>query len=135
MEKVIWDDSFSVGVRELDEQHKKLIAMLNTLIEAGNVDVKSEIVSDTLMKMSEYAKVHFTTEEEYMLSFGYPEYDVQKQQHREFKKKTAFTAFDTTEHQPSVPMELVLFLKDWLTNHILISDMKYRSFFEKKGVV
>jgi len=134
MDRIVWNEFFSVGVAELDEQHKKLVGMLNKLIEAENVEVGSEIISDTLMKMSEYAKVHFATEEEYMLKYGYPGYDMQKQQHKEFKKKVAFTAFDTTEHQSYVPMELVRFLKDWLTNHILKSDMGYRAFFNERGV-
>ena len=51
MEKVIWDETFSVGVEVLDEQHKKLFKMLNTMIEAENTSVNSEIISTVLTEM------------------------------------------------------------------------------------
>ena len=65
MEKILWDDGFSVGVRELDKQHQQIVMLVNTLIEMNETEVASEIISDTLTKMTQYASDHFKTEEQY----------------------------------------------------------------------
>ncbi|MFA4835441.1 MAG: bacteriohemerythrin [Dehalococcoidia bacterium] len=134
MDRIVWDESFSVGVAELDEQHKKLIGMINTLIEAKDAKVESELISETLMRMTEYASIHFSKEEEYMFRYGYPEYELQRHQHKEFRKKAGFLGLDTQQNKPSVPEELIRYLREWLTNHILKSDMRYRAFFNERGV-
>lgn len=134
MEKIIWDEGFSVGVRELDEQHKRIVTIVNTLIDMNDTKVDSEIISDTLTKMNQYASDHFKTEEQYMLDYGYPEYLSQKKQHQEFKKKTVDFCVGTMVHNVAVPTEMFTYLKSWWTNHILQEDMKYKEFFRAKGV-
>ena len=59
MEKIAWSESFSVGVRVLDAQYKQIVIMVNTLIEMNEAKVDSEIISDTLTKMTKYAIDHF----------------------------------------------------------------------------
>ncbi len=82
VEKVIWDETFSVGVEVIDEQHKKLFKMLNTMIEAENTSVNSEIISTVLTEMRQYASEHFALEEKYMLEYGYLDYDFSPHQHQ-----------------------------------------------------
>jgi hemerythrin len=134
MEKIVWDDSFSVGVEEMDEQHKQIIKMVNRMIELKEDKVDSEIVSDTLTKMTEYAGKHFEKEEKYMLEYNYPYYSEQKEQHKEFKKRTATFCMDAMAYKTNVPIEILTYLKDWWINHILKIDMKYKSFFNEKGL-
>src|SRR3989337_68690 len=80
MEKITWDESFSVGVRVLDAQHKQIVTMVNTLIEMNEAKVDSEIISDTLTKMTKYASDHFEREEQYMIAYDYPKNSNQKKQ-------------------------------------------------------
>lgn len=134
MEKIYWDESFSVGVRNLDKQHKQIIEMLNTLIEMNDAKVGSEIVSDTLTKMTLYSINHFRTEEQYMLDYNYPGYSLQKKQHQEFKRKTVDFCMGTLVHKTNIPIEIFSYLKSWWTNHILKEDMKYKEFFNERGV-
>ena len=133
MEKIVWDQSFSVGVQKIDKQHKKLIDMINQLIDAENPSVRSEAVSDTLMDMTDYATYHFQAEEELMQEYQYPHLDRHHLQHMDFIRKTAELATDTVELQQTVPAELLSFLKNWLVSHILESDMRYKDFFYTKG--
>lgn len=134
MEKILWDESFSVGVRDLDEQHKQIIIMVNTLIDMNDTKVDSEIISDTLTKMTRYATDHFNKEEHYMLEYGYPEYSLQKKQHQEFKRKTVDFCMETMIHNTTVPIAIFTYLKSWWTNHILKDDMKYKKFFNERGL-
>lgn len=134
MERIKWDDSFSVGVKVLDRQHQQIIEMINRLIETSNVSVDSELVSDTLAKMMEYASDHFETEEYLMKEHSYPDYKSNKDHHIEFKKNIARLSIDTIKYKNTVPLEILTYLKEWWMNHILKLDMKYKAFFVEKGV-
>ncbi len=134
MEKIIWNESFSVGIREIDAQHKELIRMINELIEMKDAKVDSETISDILTKMTQYAVYHFKTEEQYMRDYDYPEYSLHKEKHTEFKKRTVAFCMDTMAYKETIPTEILSYLKNWLINHILKSDMKYKSFFNEKGL-
>ncbi|MCF6159396.1 MAG: bacteriohemerythrin [wastewater metagenome] len=134
MEKILWDESFSVGVRDLDNQHKQILIIVNTLIEMNDAKVNSEIISDTLTKMTQYSLEHFTKEEQYMLDYGYPEYLSHRKQHLEFKKKTSDFCMETMAHKMAVPVEIFVYLRSWWRNHILKEDMKYKKFFNERGL-
>lgn len=134
MEKIKWDESFSVGVSEMDRQHRRIIDLINSLIEKHEIEVDSEIISDTLTRMLEYANEHFRREEQYMLESGYPDYSRQREEHNEFKKKTALFSIDIIKGKATIPKEILTYLKDWWTNHILESDMRYKDFFSERGV-
>lgn len=134
MEKIIWDENFSVGVRDMDKQHQQIVIMVNTLIEMNDAEVASEIISDTLTKMTQYASDHFQKEEQYMLDYGYPEYPSQKKQHQEFKKKTVDFCMETLVHKVTIPAEIFTYLRLWWINHILKEDMKYKTFFNDRGL-
>ena len=135
MELVQWSEKFSVGVKELDEQHQQLIKLLNLLISTqGTANTRSETISDTLMAMTRYAQAHFQAEEKLMEDYGFPGLEEQKIQHRDFRKKTV--AFSTATYYgiDHVPEALLEYLVEWWVHHILEDDMAYRSFFKDKGV-
>lgn len=134
MEKVEWDDGFSVGVKKLDEQHRKIIGIINKLIDASNLSVDSELISDALMEMTQYASDHFETEEHLMMEYKYPDYKSNKDHHIEFRKRTAGFSMDTLQYKRTVPTEILTYLKEWWVDHILKVDMKYKAFFVERGV-
>ena len=134
MEKIIWSEQFSVGIYQIDEEHKKIIELINSLLSAKSVEVDSELISETLMKMTQYASKHFKTEENLMSEYGYPEFEEHKEQHKEYIKKTVFFSFGTMSYKQEIPMEVLEYLKSWWTNHILIADSRYRTFFNERGV-
>lgn len=135
MEKIIWSESFSVGVIEIDYQHQRIIRLVNKLIEMEGATVDSETISDTLTKMTQYSKDHFEIEEKYMLEYGYPNYSEHKEHHKEFRKKTVAFCIDVMSYKTAIPIEVLTYLKEWWTNHILNTDMEYKSFFNKKGLL
>ena len=135
MKPVQWSEKFSVGVRELDQQHQQLIKLLNILISTrGTTNTHSETVSDTLLAMTRYAQTHFKAEERLMEAYGYPGLEDQKMQHRDFRKKTVAFSTATTLGVDQIPEDLLEYLGAWLVHHILEADMAYRSFFNDKGV-
>ncbi len=135
METIIWSEKFSVGVRELDQQHQQLLKLLNRMISTqGTISVHPEMISEVLMEMTRYAQMHFKTEEKLMEMYGYPGLKKQKIQHRNFRKKIIGFSTATTLGVDQIPENLLMYLVDWLTHHILEDDMAYRSFFKDKVV-
>jgi hemerythrin len=130
---VPWDESFSVGVPEFDEQHKRLLAMIHRLAEPSNAEGEPETVPDILREMREYAAVHFRAEEVLMQNHDYPEFDSHHQEHATFLEKLDGLCQEVVQEQASVSSDLLEYLVTWWTQHILKTDMKYRSFFTEKG--
>lgn len=131
MEKIIWEDGFSVGNDDMDMQHMKLIGMINELIEhRDEMENNSEVVSDILTKMTDYIKYHFSSEETYMKSIDFPEIVSHELEHLDFIEKTTNFCLGTLTFDKSVYDEVLNFLKEWLLNHILKSDMKYKEYAE-----
>jgi hemerythrin len=126
MDKLTWSEKFSVGVPEIDAQHMEIIRIINKLIDANNVEVSSEVISETLTSMTNYAIMHFKTEEDFMLRNNFPGFTAHKKEHTEYRKKTLSFCLDTMVHKNSVPVDILTFLKDWWMHHILESDMKYK---------
>lgn len=134
MQKVVWDESFNCGMAEIDKQHKELVTILNEVIEKREDGVKSETVSSALMKLINYADYHFKAEEEYMKKINYPEYINHKREHIEFMRKTVEICEDTMEYKENVPEQLIVFIKNWVVNHIMQSDRDIFIFSQKEAV-
>lgn len=134
MAMVSWDDNFSVGVKELNDQHKKLIDLLNNLHDAMRVGKGKEILSTILKNLIDYTQVHFSAEEKYLVKYGYPDYAKHKTEHVQLVNKVLTFQKDFEKGNIMLSMEVVNFLKDWLSNHILIADKKYGPFLNQKGL-
>lgn len=130
--KIQWDESISVGVPQLDEDHKRLIGLLCYMDDHQDEHVESESISLTMEQIREFASSHFRREEEYMQSIGFPEYDAHKKAHKKFKEKTASLCVDVMNHHQETPQDIYRFLHDWVTNHILGTDKQIRAFKEAR---
>ena len=132
--KIIWVEKYRVGVKEFDDQHKIIFNLINQLSEMKNLTVRSERLTAALTKMTDYFWVHINIEEKYMEDYGYPEYKKHVIQHARFKKKIMKLNMDQMAHKDSVPDDLLTFLIEWWSNHRLKVDMRYRTFFNEKGL-
>jgi len=133
METIIWSGSLSVGVKEMDSQHQKLIGMINRLIEEQHVLTEPATIAELLTEMTDYAQVHFRAEEYLMAEYGYERLDSQKHSHAGFLDKTV--EFMDASVGPNILSKALLeYLSSWLTGHILHEDMQYKEFFAKKGI-
>jgi len=131
MDKIEWTDKLSVGVKLLDEQHKRIIEIINLLIEKHEDKVEKEIVSQILGDLVNYAVNHLKDEEKLMSENGYPDYEEQKDMHDEYKLKVV--SFHAGDSEVS-GLNMLEYLRSWWIGHILKEDMKYKTFFNKKGL-
>lgn len=131
---MIWNPTYSVGVRELDDQHKGLIHMINEMHYAMNQDKGQEAISAIVEQMFDYMETHFSTEEAYLQKFSYPALLSHQQQHEEFRTKARDLRERVRQHEFILSFEIVQFLSDWLQNHIMIADKKYSTLLTANGV-
>lgn len=131
---ITWTDDFSVGVKQFDEDHKKLVHFVNKLHTGIVAKEPVGAMMEILDGLIEYTKVHFQHEEVQMVKMNYPEYEVHKAEHDALVAKVIDFKNQLDEGKTSFSIQLMNFLRDWLMNHIQGSDMKYREFFNSNGL-
>lgn len=132
MDRIKWTEEFSVGVQRFDNQHARIIALINKLIEDSKASVNSELISDALSLMTEYSQNHFKDEEKSLEEYGYEDFDSHKEKHKRFLKKTMKFNQATMVGVTEVPVLVLEYLKDWWVVHILVEDMKYKPLLKDK---
>lgn len=134
MALLTWSDKYSVNVKEIDDQHKKLISLLNELHTAMSAGKGKDILSGVLKNLIDYTAYHFSTEEKYMVQYGYTGYTKHRAEHQEFVKKVKEFDQKFQAGQTSVTIEVIKFLSGWVAGHISGTDMQYSQFFNQKGL-
>jgi len=117
-----WDEIMSVGVEELDDQHKRLIELINEAYEALQRHDEHRMV-ELIEKMRQYARTHFETEEAYMLRDGFPDLARHKGLHETFNRSV--TQFKSQQFGGTNLSKIFVFLSRWLATHILEADKEY----------
>jgi len=134
MALINWNESFSVNVREIDEQHKKLAVMLNELDDARKGGDEKAVLKTILVELVAYAATHFRTEEKYFAQFGYPDTQNHKREHASFIKRTAAFIEEFEVGKRELTADVMDFLGEWWGEHILGADKRYSRFFNENGL-
>lgn len=129
-----WDDSLSVGIVEIDRQHKQLVEMIGKLNEEMRKGKGKDVLEKILTGMVNYALMHFETEEKYFLKYGYPDTENHRQIHRVFVDKVSDFRKQFSDGRKGLTIDVMDFLMDWLQKHIKGEDKKYAPFLIAKGL-
>lgn len=130
-----WNDKFSVTIGKFDDQHKKLVGMVNQLHDAMKVGKGRELLGDILRSLTQYTVTHFNDEEQLMKLHNYPGYEEHKQEHNKLVLQVRETLEAHNRGQNILTQNIMEFLKKWLTDHIMDNDRKYGPFLKSKGVL
>ncbi|MGE4548414.1 MAG: bacteriohemerythrin [Intestinibacillus sp.] len=125
-----WTPNLSVGVAEIDEQHKICFEKAEMLFEAGKNKQAKGYIGELLAFLEDYTIKHFADEEKYMLSIHYPGYDEQKKAHTAFIAELTKlrSAYDASGGDLLVIMKANMMVLNWLTEHISTMDKKIGQF-------
>ena len=129
-----WSDSYSVGYSEIDDQHKKLVEMINQLYEAFLQGKADSITGDIIQKMMDYTILHFTEEEKFFEKHNYPGRASHIAEHRSFVERIEVFRDDFRNESMTISYEIMHFLRDWLISHIQDSDKEYSKYFKSKAI-
>ena len=134
MALLAWNDTYSVKVRQFDDQHKKLIILINQLHDAMRVGKGGDVVGEVLKSLIDYTSTHFAAEERLMKMHSYPEYEAHKKEHNQLVVQVLDIQKSMSSGQRPLTMNVMSFLKEWLVKHIQGDDRKYGSYLNSKGV-
>ena len=129
-----WTEGYRVNIALLDQQHRQLIETVNELDQALRTGEGKSVVEAVLDKLVEYALVHFTAEERLMQQHDFPGLSTHQTQHEMFRQKIATYLDDQKAGKPGVPVSLLLFMQEWMKQHLLTTDRQYSAFLNARGV-
>ena len=129
-----WNDKYSVNISLIDEQHKKLFEIINKAIIVNKHGKVAKDVLGILDEMTEYALMHFEVEERYMKEFDFPEYLTHRKEHIDFTNNTIDYKNRVVGGDFQIINVILEYLKQWLVNHIQVTDRQYIDCFKKNGL-
>ncbi|GFO68774.1 hypothetical protein GMLC_23530 [Geomonas limicola] len=134
MSIVTWDESFRINIGSIDSHHEHLVQLLNTAYAEFSSNAPPENLGLVLHELLNYSKYHFTEEEKHMKLVGYPAFQHHRDEHNLFIVKVTKLEKLFSRGEKSLSVETIVFLKNWIANHILASDAAFGSFVQEREV-
>lgn len=119
-----WNENYSVGFDEVDNQHKKFFILSDEVIKYIGDGECAENISSKIKELHNYALWHFNTEKIYMEKCRYEFVDEHLTDHAKILNKINSIQKDVGKFDSDFGSELMVILKDWFINHILVIDKK-----------
>jgi len=130
-----WSDKLSVGVEALDNDHKKLIEMINELYDGIVSGQNKEIIASIIDRLVQYTRYHFTREEELFARTDYANAMAHKLEHDEMANWAIQVELEFhTGTLPAPSLEVINRLKDWFFDHINGTDRQYAKHLNAHGI-
>ena len=135
MPLIEWNDKLSVGIHQFDEDHRKLVVLLNGLFEDSRAGHAKEVIGIVLDELIAYARSHFAAEEALLGEYGYPKLEAHEAEHRSLIIRVLQLREDyLADAGIDLTVDLATFLKHWLVDHILGADRDYGRYLTARGV-
>jgi hemerythrin-like metal-binding protein len=125
MALIIWNNNYAIGLAEIDQQHQKLVQIINNLFDAISKKEREQILESSLKELINYTMVHFKFEEELLKRYNYLDFLQHVREHSVFIDKINSYVKDFKKGDNKIMIDVINYLKDWLLNHILLVDKKY----------
>jgi len=120
-----WKEEYSVKNKEIDQQHKRLFDMINQLYDSLMSNDRDDILEQIISDLMDYTFVHFKSEENYFAKLEYEEATSHIVEHQYFLKEAEKFRNVYQSQDSKLIQEVISFLQEWITNHIMQTDKKY----------
>jgi hemerythrin len=127
---VQWDDSYKLGVEQIDEQHRVLFDIMNHLWSAIVRRASKDEMVQIVNELEHYTVSHFTAEEAFMQSANYSGFGEHKKLHDQFVMRIREAKAEVQQGK-QISLDLLHFLRDWLVSHIMVKDRAYANEYEQ----
>jgi hemerythrin-like metal-binding protein len=133
MSLLAWNDSYSVGVKTIDQQHSGLFGIVNELHTAMMKGQAQGVVGPLLDKLVKYTEQHFAYEERMMAAAKYPGLMTHRAHHADLTRQVEDFMVRYKRGDGTLNIQLLRFLSDWLTRHIKQEDKEYGPWLNRHG--
>ncbi|MFW5890422.1 MAG: bacteriohemerythrin [Marinilabiliaceae bacterium] len=123
-----WTSEYQMNIPEIDKEHYSLFEKLNQFYQGLEDGSSKERLGQLIKGLLDYAKIHFSNEEKYMESIGFPELDNHREEHEAFIKKASEFYDKYQSGKLVLSLEVTNFIKEWITNHLKQEDKQYAVF-------
>ena len=134
MPYISWTPEWSVEITAFDQQHRRLVDLINQVHEAMRARKSEEVIERVLGELVVYTKTHFAAEETLMATHAYPDLAAHRGEHQALIDKVTDFQEKRRAKMLMLSVDLLEFLTAWLKNHIQKTDKKYGLFFAQKGL-
>lgn len=124
----------SVGIKEIDDQHKQLVDTIASLNDAIINKKEDKEMHAIFNKLYDYILFHFSTEEKYFDKFNYERTNEHKAAHQFFADRVIKIQKEVDNDVHRLSLELIAFLEFWLVGHVMVMDQQYVECFHKNGL-
>ncbi len=129
-----WNENYSVNIKSMDAQHKRLVSLINSLHEAMNFGKGKEAMGAILSELVGYTESHFRDEEKLLDEYDYSGLDVQHREHEALVEQVKDFENSFISGKGALSMDVMVFLKEWLSKHIMGDDKQYGIYLNSRGV-
>lgn len=130
---VTWDDSYSVGIEAIDNDHRKLMGLINNLQASVHYHTGASFERQSLDELIDYTRFHFGREEALMEKHGFPEFEEHKRQHQAMIEEVGRFVANYEKQGVDALEPVAEYLKVWLIKHINGTDQQYGPFLRERG--
>ena len=127
-DSITWKPEYNIGIQEMDDQHMKLVELINNYCHAIVDGASKKEIFSVLDDVVDYAGYHFGDEESLLRKYGYPDYDDHIQIHQQVVSELLYHYKRYKSGVEEESVEIMRFLKNWLIGHIMRQDRKYANF-------
>lgn len=129
-----WKEEYQSGFQEIDSQHHYFVSLIDELYDAIlKLDTKDKLTL-IFTKLVAYAANHFATEEKFFKEFNYEGAAEHAAEHKKLTEKLFTLQAQTERDQLELSFDLIDFMEDWLSNHLVEVDAKYHACFSEHGL-
>lgn len=132
-ELVTWNEKLACGLKPIDEQHKKLVELVNDMFRhaTGNSGQEHEYFNSVIREVVDYVKYHFAAEEKILMATKYANFEEHKKEHEKFIQAIIENIRSYESGKRVALSNFTRFLRDWILSHIALVDKQYFEYFRK----
>lgn len=130
----VWDNTYETGINEIDQDHKRLVNLINDLYEAMQDGSGGALLLPIFSALKHYTETHFAKEERYMIESGAPGQENHVKEHRQMMAKLADLEKRHRQGEAAISLQTLTFLRDWLKTHICIVDLAMAKHVHSLGI-
>jgi hemerythrin-like metal-binding protein len=131
---ISWKSCYDIGIATFDDEHHQLVGAINQLYGAMREKRADVTLEGLLQDLIHYTEIHFAHEEEVMDRYRFDAVDLHCSEHRQLVDKIKQFQQDLKQGKERLSAEVMTFLRNWLLDHIVETDMALGRFLRDQGI-